>query len=78
LDFKFGDYVIVLGREAWRRLRLPGAIQWWGSYYRNGTWFALAPHPSGRSLAYNDKENRLRLANLLQRLTERLDVQGRR
>lgn len=59
--------VLVLGVEAVRALRLPVAnpqFTWFHSREFDFHW-AWAPHPSGLSRAYNDPENRLRLAAIL-------------
>ncbi len=63
--FLEGDRVIVLGREAWRRLRFP-QVEWWRTAERGGVMYFLAPHPSGRSRTYNTERGRDLLAALLQ------------
>jgi len=43
---------LVLGRDAWRALRLPGDTEFFEM--RDG--FVLLPHPSGRNRVWNDRE----------------------
>jgi hypothetical protein len=76
--FSRGDRVVVLGLRPWNRLRLPPALGWWTSVERGGVTFHIVPHPSGRSLLYNDEGNRKRLRDLLQMLARTGHVQGRR
>jgi hypothetical protein len=68
LRFRKGDTVVVLGRVPWRRLSLPANVGWWLGARRSGVLYILVPHPSGRSLAYNDRINREALSSLLHRL----------
>lgn len=64
-----GRTVVVLGREAWRRLGLSGT-----EFFdrtrgaQPDTLFILIPHPSGRNLWYNSSKNRYRVRRLLRRL----------
>ena len=45
---------LVLGRDAWTALGLPD----WSQWFETHECFTLIPHPSGRNLFYNDRENR--------------------
>lgn len=56
--------VYVLGREAWRCLDLPW-VEFFHSHGRAGAVFFLIPHPSGKSLIYNEEHNRTRLRRLM-------------
>jgi len=66
--FSKGDVVVVLGKTVWGGLGLPSTTRWWTSSDRQGVKYILVPHPSGKSLAYNDSNNRAALQTLLWRL----------
>jgi hypothetical protein len=63
-----GSRVILLGREA-QRMVLPvmGHWQWWETkeFAPSRIEATLIPHPSGKSLVYNDQESRIKVSLLL-------------
>jgi hypothetical protein len=61
--------VLVLGKEAWKRLGLPGRNYFDRLFSLNAT-FVLLPHPSGRNLWYNSATNRNRVTRLMRRVAD--------
>jgi hypothetical protein len=56
--------VYVFGHHAWWCMGLPRK-NLWESHGRGDTVFILVPHPSGRSITYNDHHNVERLRRLM-------------
>jgi hypothetical protein len=56
--------VYVFGHHAWWCMGLPRR-KFWHSYARSGAVFFLIPHPSGRSMVYNDEHNVAKLRRLM-------------
>jgi hypothetical protein len=77
-QFSRGDVVVVLGLRPWTKLRLPLVANWFGELDWFDIKYVLVPHPSGRSLIYNDPENRERLRELLQEYSGKYEMMIRR
>ena len=60
------ETAVILGRNAWWALGLPATTPWFGHFYVRYTRFILIPHPSGKSLIYNDPEYREQLRVVMQ------------
>jgi hypothetical protein len=69
--FRGGDTVVVLGRVAWRHLRLPSRHPWFTSTVKNRTTYWLIPHPSGKNLMYNSLQVRRKTQRLMRSLSRR-------
>ena len=61
--------VLVLGKEAWKKLGLPGR-DYFDRMFSLDSVFILVPHPSGRNLWYNSAENRNRVTRLMRRTAD--------
>ena len=59
-----GLSVVLLGHEVWDAFQLPEVPIFRGTVFRRTVWWRC-PHPSGRSLVYNDEVNRERIGRLL-------------
>jgi IS4 transposase len=77
-EFPRGSHLIVLGREAMKRLKERGVVKSWNDWPWFGTrenvqsdlTVTLLPHPSGKNRAYNIPENRDRVREILKDVVE--------
>jgi hypothetical protein len=86
VEFPRGSHLFVLGRDALRLLKLRGLVKDWKDWPwfstkdnpQTGLTVTLLPHPSGKSLSYNDQSNKDRVRDLLREVVERAHGERRR